>query len=358
MKDEWDPIFAVYLEEERAWRARDNKRRDDEFAQLPTPTAEAEHDLQRFLAKYFLDGLNGQPDKSKSPNPIALPGYSNRSTVHQAAERIDGLHTHSGGEGYDDRTIVIGWDRAAVWRLAGEFGAASWERKKKQKQQVWEESLNEHRSFVEEGKKNPNIGLLKSYTGSYLIDCKTLSDGWDIENDMTLDIDESTDPKVLQAAFDFGVLDGTMLLSFSESVIREYASTLVDFDSEDREEDLEDEAVGAKRKANAPAKTRKKAAKAESANTTRTLHLQWRGRETGEGVIQLDEDTDPSHIGQLKWTDGSLTKFIGAVKIPFVSRDLVRFVGYKVDANPREAPEDWNNFSESQYERERVGRWG
>jgi len=74
--------------------------------------------MHMFLRKYFLDD-NGNPDKTKTPAPIALPGFANPSQVHAAAERILGLESTSGGYG-DDRTVVLGWDRSAVWKVAAQ----------------------------------------------------------------------------------------------------------------------------------------------------------------------------------------------------------------------------------------------
>jgi len=351
MKEEWDPLFSDYLEKYGAWQAREKKRRDDEFAQLPNPTAEANYDLHRFLAKYFLDG-HGQPDKTKTPDPLALPGYDARPTLHAAAERIPGLETHSGGSG-DDRTIVIGWDRSAVWRHAGQIDAESWEKEAKHKQEAWENSLNKHRHFLkEQGRKAPRVESLKSYIGSYLIACQDLSAGWDTTNDMTLDISDSSDPHVLEAAFDFGVLEGIMLLSFSEAAIKEFVITLDDNKSEDDAEQL----VRGKRVRKGSSKQRKKAIKSEFPKRTRVLRLQWRGRETGEGEIQLDDDSNPSNVGQLEFADNTLANFKGFMNIPFAG-DKVEVLGYKVNAKPKQSAENWNNFSKSRYESERMGRW-
>jgi hypothetical protein len=192
--------------------------------------------------------------------------------------------------------------------------------------------------------------------GSYLIECKQLSEGWDIANDMTLDISDSSDQHVLEAAFDFGILEGAMLLSFSQAAIKEFTATLDDGGSEDDADSEEEQVVRGKRARKGSGNQRKKSAKSESSKRTRVLHLQWRGRETGEGEIQLDDDSNPSHVGQLEFTDATLTKFKGFTSIPSAG-EKVEFLGYKVNAIPQQTAEDWNCFSESQYERQRVGRW-
>jgi len=60
---------------------------------------------------YFL--TNGKPDLTKTTQAIAVHGFSNRSELHQLAERVRGLETKTGG-GDDDakRVVCIGWNRS------------------------------------------------------------------------------------------------------------------------------------------------------------------------------------------------------------------------------------------------------
>ena len=58
---------------------------DDEFPFMRGAAREADHDVQRFLMRYFLAD-DGKHCRAKTPTPIAFPGLINGAAVHQAAK--------------------------------------------------------------------------------------------------------------------------------------------------------------------------------------------------------------------------------------------------------------------------------
>lgn len=197
---------------------------------------------------YFLN--NGSPDHSKTPEPLAIQGYFNYDELHDRFRRIDGLDFCLGGP---SSTVCIGWDRRAVASFANNIGKKSQEELAQEQEDEWEEVMQEHRDFVASIKKKKSKKgaltdreKLEKCKGSYVVRCDDLADGWD--NCDSLGIDISTGPKagILQAAVEFGIIEGAMLLSFVESELDEYIEMAFDSDDSDsdRDEDDEDDSEG------------------------------------------------------------------------------------------------------------------
>ncbi|KAK3681256.1 hypothetical protein B0T22DRAFT_485348 [Podospora appendiculata] len=98
--------------------------KDKNFAKVEGgPTDEAAFDADRFLAKYFLDGLHGRPDRAKTKEPVALslhvPCYDN---LENAIQAIPGLAFHA------PRHLgmsVVGWDTELDRGIEREFAKLS-----------------------------------------------------------------------------------------------------------------------------------------------------------------------------------------------------------------------------------------
>ena len=79
-------------------------------ARLHIPTSEANFDLDRFLAKYFLDGLHGKPAPRKTPEPITLyPFFNHRVRLEAAVASIPGLRLCR-ARGMHGTSTIIGWN--------------------------------------------------------------------------------------------------------------------------------------------------------------------------------------------------------------------------------------------------------
>lgn len=80
------------------WRDNFEAGLDEAFARLSAPDArppvlarEANFDLRRFLAKYFLDGLDGKPAPQKTAEPIEIEWFWEPAELDDAVSRIPGL---------------------------------------------------------------------------------------------------------------------------------------------------------------------------------------------------------------------------------------------------------------------------
>ena len=362
-----------------------------EFAALGSPTAEAEYNMDMFLKKYFLDE-SGKPDKSKTPMPIPLPGFSDRYQMHTEAECIPGLKTHSGGEG-DNRTVVVGWDRSAVQRVAGQVAHQSAHRLRQAEGAEWNKLVQRYISLVSQARSRDRAAefSIHAISGTYLIKCDEIS-SYDPKESyrttMRLRITESSCEGCV-GMFDFGLIKGIMLLDESKENLASRILSLEDEDQDefsgetddsdpeddddpeddngqeeddDGQEDDESQTDASGTDGGAPQK--RKAQPIEEASRPRkkqkqgqtnggTVFLQWRGQETGEGEIELDYAN--KHVGQLNFSDNEGFKFEGTAYFEFIGN--IAFQGYKIDSRGGPATRSWNDYSEVAHERARVGRW-
>ncbi|KAL8729521.1 MAG: hypothetical protein Q9166_004693 [cf. Caloplaca sp. 2 TL-2023] len=354
LESEYNAKNAAYLTDRQSVK-------NEQFSSLSNPTEEANYDIDMFLAKYFLND-DKSPSRTKTPIPIPLPGFQNRASMHAAAEKVQGLETVSGGHG-KDRAIVIGWQdsQPSVWNVAGQIDTASYEAQKKIREGKWNETLQAHHTFVNQlPKASGHSKFDASAEGKYAIDFKAIAEQWpeDSEN-MTLRIARGQAQEHV-GAFDFGILEGMM--RFDTDQQRLLARCIEDEDEErcetsDRE--MSEDCIsnppskrkkGSISKGTRPAKRNKASSKADQ----RRLHLQWRGRETGEGEIQLGDVK--SNAGYLDFIDNACTRFEGRISFDLVGKNLA-FTGYKISSSGASVTDSWSNYSESAYENARTARW-
>jgi hypothetical protein len=236
--------------------------------------------------------------------------------------------------------------------------------------------MDEHRVFVamlkskNGGKKTSrpmtmtNRERLDRCKGSYIVHCKALSENWDNCESLSIDIAAGPAPNLLQAAVQFGIIEGTMLLAFEETLLNGYVGKVTQ--SEDSDDggaasldyynDVASTSTSKKRKA-ATSPPRPKPGRGrpkKQANATRPatrLFIRFRGRDTGEGVIFYRPE-----CGYIDFTDSDCVAFKGVCSMPAVGTK-VPFEGFKVDSSAGTQVTPWSSFSESAHEEERVGRW-
>ncbi|KAL8369787.1 hypothetical protein RB595_000225 [Gaeumannomyces hyphopodioides] len=206
-----------------------------------------------------------------------------------------------------------------------------------------------------------------SIVGMYDVKCPGLEEEWpsDCEDGLTLDIGKTDQDGVYVGRFDFGIIEGVMLISTDKGAISRYSRQIDQENShhrdrygmedededEDGDEDEDDEAP-----ATGAAKSGKKGAKAMAAAQAEAppslrYHVCLRGRETGEGQIQSDS------WGEIKFSNATLKKFAGQITISFAG--ACKLTGTKTSTgDPAISPAKWAEYSEEQYEYERVNRWG
>lgn len=363
MQDEYGPLILKWEDDVKVWDLKKKKQDDEAFEKCVTPGQKANVDVDRFMNYYFL--TNGRPDPSKTPKPLALYGLKDRMEVYITTHRIDGLRATNGGF-YGERTICIGWDSEDLHSFAREVAKEDEKAQKEKQDAKWEKDMEMHQQYVSDLQKNSlsrcnqdkkskdrTLFYLHRCRGSYIVKCDPVRDEWpnDAENGFTLDISESMG-EVLIASFNFGVIEGTMLLSTSEASLEAYGRTAPEpepeFMSESELSDSDDPdtkkrhelkrtlaraAVLTKYK-NIRSMKRRRVAPSES----RRVYFRIRGQEVGEGDIF---DTESGHI---EFLSDDCAAFTGlAYWFPYFAKD-VEFKGYKVSDTPRRTAERWESF--------------
>ncbi|KAI1771890.1 hypothetical protein F4818DRAFT_444888 [Hypoxylon cercidicola] len=311
----------------------------------------------KLIEKHFLDTF-GRPDRTKTTEVLVVPlppGSTYRvSKVIDAAKKVSGLH-------YDNQceSLYIGWDQVAVTAAAGGHRERIRRQRAKEKNDRDQERNSRHSEYLRKARAKHVKGYW-SPVGSFIVDCDAIKDEWpDSANDMTLDLSETDQPGIFGASFDFGILEGVMMLSSNKTALKLYCDQLEREDMWDDEEysgdegkgyeDGEESATGSKRKATAKRNKTSKKQRVQDGNP-RKLFLRWKGAETGEGQILHEAEE-----GSITFKDAELSAFTGKMDISFVGRN-VSFTARKVSESTR-GYGSWNDFSFSAYEHARVSRW-
>ncbi|GIK05558.1 hypothetical protein Aspvir_009671 [Aspergillus viridinutans] len=320
------------------------------------------------MQKYFLS--DDQPDRTKTTTVVGIPldRYSQYRSgqMIEAASKITGLH-HMRAFGPKTQVIFMGWDRASVEKAANQYPAEEARRLQNEEDERENEREKMHRDYL-----NSRSQQTEDVTpvGTYIVDCETIERGWpDMAGDLSLDIHRTDTPGVFQADFDFGVLQGVMIICSEKSALDEYCAQASrddesdwndSMDEEGSEEETDDEdsvpakenvKLGAKR--NPPASkpmTRPKKYKAEQGQPRKYL-LKLKCREMGEGMIHFEESN-----GTINFKDKNFASFEGVADFPDVGEG-VSFFARKISDLPCPSGNDWSDYSERQYEIERVNRW-
>lgn len=279
------------------------------------------------------------------------------SQMREAASKVLGLHQET-SFGPKTQTIFMGWDSAAVRKKAK--GHA----KKEAKSERENESAELHADYLRtlERKGGP-----KRYSpvGSYIVDCKKIKEQWPHEaDDLSLDIRPTKEPGIFEASFDFGILEGVMIICAEKTALEQYCYQLdreADSSSDDEEEndwgeeegeDDKKPKTGSKRKAKTPQGRGRPSKKSKGgAAQPRTYLLKLKCRETGEGEIQCTAEN-----GTLTFPDEKLASILGKTNLPYVGRG-VPFTARKISDTPSHSENSWADYSERAYEYARVSRW-
>ncbi|GJC95918.1 AT hook motif family protein [Colletotrichum higginsianum] len=397
MRRDYEVMFHEWEDQARSWDAAKERHGDEAFARCTTPGQKANCDMDRFLEYYFL--TDGKPDATKTPRPLALRGLTNLSKFQASVGLVPDLHAFS--VGYPG-TTCIGWDYTSVVALAYEEGGVVPQRMKetpkiggrapranvtKTRDAIWEETMESHRRYVSQrtghDKKRGKRAAFdtEQCKGSYIIRCKA-ADAYNEDTGTRLTLDISiTKGGTHLAAHDFGLFEGTMVLSHSEEKLKflddiegeqDSEASQDDYESDDRghesdsaddleqnEPSLAQKVASGKRKATSAAEsgpTKQKGKKQKKSgmvpSLSRRVYYRMRGRETGEGMIHV-----ATEAGHLNFLDDQGAEFVGlAYEFPYIGRN-VEFRGYKISDAPRKKPEPWGSFSSAAYEYARAARW-
>jgi hypothetical protein len=332
------------------------------------------------LEKYFLS--SGQPEPTKTTTVVGIPfgPYSSYRSgqMREAASEVAGLHQKT-GFGPKTQTIFMGWDSVAVGRAAKGHAAKEAKEFQAKEDEREAERVEMHTSYLNtlKRKKGPKGTKTYSPVGSYIINCKELEEGWlDQPHDLSLDIRQTKEPGIFEASFDFGVLEGVMIISVERNILEQYCSQLdvedesrwdeywnekVDEDEDEEKDEDKDENennvesdrnLGSKRKAEAPCGSGRLAKVSKcGAAQPRTYLLRLKCRETGEGEIQHKPEK-----GSIKFKDQNLAGFIAKANLPCVGH-AVPFTGRKISDTPSSSRNSWADYSARAHGYARVGRW-
>ncbi|CAL3971864.1 unnamed protein product [Diplocarpon coronariae] len=289
------------------------------------------------MERYFVSA--GRPDCSKTATTVGIPldpGSSYRAgQMREAASAVPGLH-HETSHGSKTQTIFMGWDAAAVSKAAQGHAA----KEAKELRAVKDEKESEHRELHAEyieslkRKKGPEKPKPYSRVGSY-ITCQEIEEQWPEQGeDLGLDIRQTKEAGVFEASFDFGILEGVMILGTDEKTVEQYCSQL------DREDEARwDEGTETKRTSES------------GLNIPRAPREKPPHPATGEGVI-----SHTASGGAILFKDQSLAGFTGKASLPYVG-ESVTFRALKISDAAADPQDSWADYSERACERARVRRW-
>jgi hypothetical protein len=355
------------IQEFKRRKAEAERLEEEAWQKCDTPAERACADVDRFMQHYFY--TNGTVDPTKTTEPLVLDGYPYQGDIRRRAEQIPGLKTCLGGQD-GQWTVCIGWDHDTVRHLADTL-SSRYQDEEIEKQEVgWNEDMEEHHAFVaglkkkKQGKLRPavitNREKLDKCKGTYIVRCDQVSDNWDNCDSLGVDIDTGPKPGILQAAVEFGIIEGTMLMAFNEAELEACLVTTRHGKSghvgcSDGNRSSEDNAVisgptSKKRKQAAKSQTPRKHAKTAAATNNR-LFFRFKGRETSGGCIFYNP-----HKGYIEFTDSDCVAFKGVGSMPAVGNKVL-FEGFKTDARASTQAEPWSSFSEAVYEEENESRW-
>ncbi|KAI0968385.1 hypothetical protein F4678DRAFT_442886 [Xylaria arbuscula] len=359
-----------------AWAPELEKGIDTAFTMIDSPDVKTDHpslealfDPDRFLAKYFLDGLHGEPVYNKQKRPLALTFRVafDRVTferVSEAIKRIPELLMRETRKPVRDSSwsnseacVIVGWAKQVIpqmesWEIEiAQIKRLDAKRKERTKEKAILAELKPHIDYARAHRPYPSGPFaLNHLTGSYLIHCRRIQDDYGGElRLMTLDIHAPTSTHGAVAAFHFGVVEGIMLLASSEQslqLLREEQPAR----SDDEEEFTESEysSTSGKRKATGPrndsARNFKRRLGSDSSQNPSRFYLQWAGCETGNAELVTDEDHERAGYFDLDKT-GMTARGQFHYRSLFGDKPLV-FTLLKVADQPRKTPDTWSSYCE------------
>jgi hypothetical protein len=228
-----------------------------------------------------------------------LRGLNNRAQLHHTAERMGLFSTSTDGvgESYDGRILVVGQDRDAVWQEIHQISAKVATQNQANKHARQQEVDAIHKSLVSHG-DGGDIG------GTWSLEMPKLTSEYQ-NGDIEMEIVKPDRSGHVWGSFDLVILEGIVRFDWSS-----------------------------------PWKGREK-------------KFTWRGRETGEGEIQYEDD---SNTGQV--TFSSASKCSGVWRSGYGDFEFTgKKVSNETSASVSRCEEEFECFNEEAYEYARVARW-
>ncbi|KAI1302877.1 hypothetical protein F5Y03DRAFT_190926 [Xylaria venustula] len=360
-----------------AWAPGLEKGIDAAFTMIDSPDVKADHpsleasfDPDRFLAKYFLDSLHGERAYNKQKRPLTLTfrvAAFDRVTFEkllEATKRIPELLMQETRKpvpknswNNSEACIIVGWAKQVIpqvesWEIEiAKIKRLDAKREERIKEKAILAELKPHINYARARRPYPSGPFaLNHLTGSYLIHCRRIQDDYGGELSlMTLDIHAPTSAHGTVAAFNIGVVEGTMLLASSEQSLQLLRDEqLAQSDDEEELSEPDYSSTLGKRKAKAHgndnARTFKRRLGSDNSQSPGRFYLQWAGCETGTAELVMDEDHERTGYLDLDKT-GMTARGQFHYRALFGDKPLV-FTLLKVADQPRKTPDTWSSYCE------------
>ena len=252
LKEEYKSTMKDYRDKMKTYRAQELPKRIQAFEACATLTEEAKCDKALFLRKYFLDE-DGNPDRTKTPDLILLPGYSDRGLAMTGrTERVPALHVANGGLEGASHVMVIGWNRERVNNKARDIDMQQTDgRGILRSSHDWNKQMMDHQSYTEKLRShaeisNPQIGTSfhrSDVTGKYVVECCHIHErdyiqhGWPIFS-KHLSLRCFREGRL--AILDLGIIVGLMVLGRTKAAVTKLVQEK-DWDDVSEGEDMSSE---------------------------------------------------------------------------------------------------------------------
>ena len=369
-------MMEDYRDRMKAYHAQKLPKRIQTFEACATPTEEAECDQSLFLRKYFLNE-DGNPDRTKAPDLILLPGYKERGlALTGRIERVPALHVADGGLGGASNVTVIGWNRERVHHKAHDIDIHQSDGDILRFSHNWDNQMMMMHRYVEERcsqakTSGPKAGTSfdrSNVTGKYFVKCDYILHDWPLLS------------KQLRirfrggrlATFDLGIIVGLMVLGKTQVAVTKIVqdgtwnadddgdgeSEEVTSDEEDSYDEREsgcgdDSNHNTNDEPDTPVDLTSdrplKRQKIENGQLRR-LYFQWRGYNTMSGAIKFDPQG--CNTGYLDFANDEATNFEGNICMD--AQIAIGFQGYKIPGPAGPLTMNWNALSHLDSERANV----
>ncbi|KAK3347294.1 hypothetical protein B0T25DRAFT_298458 [Lasiosphaeria hispida] len=334
------------------------------------------------MERYFVDGA-GKSVKSRTKKPVGFP-YDRHSSygsgqLREAAEKVAGLH-HATAHGLATQTIFLGWTKSTVEKAAKSHVASEEKEKKAEADTRMAERDAQYEEYLADNQDDGGDG---SPCGEYMVDCEYIEGEWpDSAEDMTISIHRTSKDGVFKATFDFGIVEGIMILGRDEGLVDGLSKRR---DGGVDEDDEPPATMGSKRKGKGAQRGRpaKKAKTTKASRSDKSQSLKFfvrlKSKDTSEGeisyipmngVIEFGGDSGGNKgkgkgkvkgEGKGKKSGGGggnpFSSFTGKVSLSSIGSNIA-VTARKVSDVGRIGYERWQDYSEQEHERANASRWG
>ncbi|CAI7648105.1 unnamed protein product [Penicillium pancosmium] len=188
------------------------------------------------MDRHFL--ASGRPDHLRTPCLVKITprdyGTHGPDGIIEAAGRVSGLHCQK-AVGPKTHVVFMGWNAPyfeekkemqikELKKIIMEVKRREQVKEKRRRHREREQRLADNLDTLmrETGNNISSIAMpTRSPVGSYDVHCEKFEGQWK-KHDLIIDIEKTATPGLFEAPFDFGVLEGIMIICGSQSRLKEY----------------------------------------------------------------------------------------------------------------------------------------